>query len=85
MYSNNALNRWNSTPIENELRGRKKKETNKMGGGDFIVSGRQVPITRPLDEFWSRLFRSVMDAPLTLSLYLLSFSRLSIVSVDNVH
>jgi hypothetical protein len=32
MYSNNALNRWNSTPIENELRGRKKKETNKMGG-----------------------------------------------------
>ncbi|EFX85057.1 hypothetical protein DAPPUDRAFT_238322 [Daphnia pulex] len=21
MYSNNALNRWNSTPIENELRG----------------------------------------------------------------
>jgi hypothetical protein len=49
--------------------------------GDFIVSGRQVPITRPLDEFFeSRLFRSVvMDAP---SL----FSRLSLLlSVDNVH
>lgn len=50
MYSNNALNRWNSTPIENELRGRKKKkETNKMGGGlycfrttgsDYTAAGR---------------------------------------------
>jgi hypothetical protein len=48
MYSDNALNRWNSTPIENELRGRKKKKQIRWGGlycfrttgSDYTAAGR---------------------------------------------